>query len=214
MSFLPPRLAEQAGPLVLVLATVACGAPRAAVPSAPRRAETSAAGLGDEQACTPSGPEICFDAIDNNCNGVIDEGCGLPTGVLEFVIAWGLPVDVDIEVTDPDGGKTPPDARGKPGKMLRDRDCPGRDNACRGQNTEHVYFPGDQPPTGTYRVVIRIGDRPGPGATFPIPVRWGVRIGARTYGATVILGSDRDEKVIEVLVDPDALPRARPEPPR
>ena len=49
--------------------------------------------------------------------------------------------------------------------------------------------------------------RRAPGATFPIPVRLGVRIGARTYGTTVVLGWERDEKVLEVLVDPDALPR-------
>jgi hypothetical protein len=30
--------------------------------------------------CTPTGTELCFDATDNNCNGVIDEGCGVDTG--------------------------------------------------------------------------------------------------------------------------------------
>ena len=40
------------------------------------------------QACTPTGPELCFNAIDDNCNGVIDEGCGVQTGLLQFTIAW------------------------------------------------------------------------------------------------------------------------------
>ena len=35
-------------------------------------------GAGLESTCTPTGPEICFNAKDDNCNGVIDEG---PSGV-------------------------------------------------------------------------------------------------------------------------------------
>ena len=41
-----------------------------------------------DTACTPTGPELCFNAIDDNCNGVIDEGCGVQTGLLQFAIAW------------------------------------------------------------------------------------------------------------------------------
>ncbi len=60
------------------------------------------------QACTPTGPELCFNAVDDNCNGVIDEGCGLATGQLQFTIAWGSsPADVNLVVVTPSGDRVP-----------------------------------------------------------------------------------------------------------
>src|SRR5256885_1157700 len=49
------------------------------------------------EACVPTGPERCFDARDDNCNGIIDEGCGVASGLVQFVIAWDAPgADVDL----------------------------------------------------------------------------------------------------------------------
>jgi hypothetical protein len=214
MSFLPQRPSDRIRPSALALLTAACGAPRAAATGPGGRSAvpvlrtwSAPEGVVIEKACTPTGPETCFDAIDNNCNGIIDEGCGIPTGVLQFVIAWAEDVDVDLEVVDPTGGKTPVDAKSHAGVLVRDRDCPGSDNACRGQNTEDVYFAGDSPPAGTYRVTVRIGDKPGPAVRFPIRVRWGGRIGARTYGADLALSSAKDEKTFEIVIDADGVRR-------
>jgi tRNA (guanosine-2'-O-)-methyltransferase len=87
--------------------------------------------------CTPSGPEQCFNATDDNCNGVIDEGCGVCTGPLQFTIAWA----------DGLGRRESPRRRSERGEvekakkqssspsgLVLDRDCPG--DGCAGQNVE------------------------------------------------------------------------------
>jgi hypothetical protein len=149
-----------------------------------------------EQACSPSGLELCFDAIDNNCNGVIDEGCGLHTGILQFVIAWdAAEADVNLEVTDASGEVAEP-GKQTLGNLFKDRDCP-RDGQCFGQNVENVYLSGAEPEKGRYRVLVKL-DKLG-GATAPVHVRLGVRVGQRSYGMRFDLspGDKTAEKTFE-----------------
>jgi tRNA (guanosine-2'-O-)-methyltransferase len=150
-------------------------------------------GVGLETACTPTGPEICFDARDNNCNGVIDEGCGLRTGLLQFVIAWeASEADVDLNVFDPSEEM----ARvGEPtaGGLVKDRDCP-RAGECQGQNVENVYLTEGEPRKGKYKVVVHL--EKANGATPPVRVRLGVRMGARSFGMSMDLtpGTGTEDK--------------------
>jgi hypothetical protein len=156
-----------------------------------------------EMTCTPTGLEICFDATDNNCNGIIDEGCGVGTGTLQFSVAWDDGSDLDLEVTDPRGRKAHLEGENGEG-LVKDRDCGGLRDACQGQNTENVFFTGDRPTSGSYAVLIKM-TAPAPSAHFPFIVRFGSRVGARTFGATIELATAKDEKTFAVVVDSDAL---------
>ena len=145
-----------------------------------------------QKVCAPTGPELCFNATDDNCNGIIDEGCGLRTGLVQFVIAWDEPrADVDLRIFDPSGELV---EVGRPARsgLVKERDCPGRNNECRGQNFENVYLGDGEPPRGEYRARVRLeslgGENP------PIRVAFGARVGPKTYSATVSLDAPEAEQ--------------------
>jgi len=143
-------------------------------------------------ACTPTQAEICFNAVDDNCNGVIDEGCGVHTGLLQFAVAWGAIVsDVNLSVAVPPNGQRVPDPKGMPSAtgFHLDRECPG-DDACNGQNVENIYFDGATPPRGHYEVDVALVDLHG--AEPPIRVTFGARLGNRSVSFEVDLAPGAD----------------------
>ncbi|MBX3230703.1 MAG: hypothetical protein KIT84_00690 [Labilithrix sp.] len=143
--------------------------------------------------CTPTGPELCFNANDDNCNGVIDEGCGVGTGVLQFMIAWGdSPADVDISVLDPNAARVSREGtRTTPSGLTLEKNCP--DDGCHQQNAENVYFDGTEPLRGRYIVEVKLVDPRG--AELPVKVHLSARVGARTWAMDLALapgqGQDR-----------------------
>ncbi len=170
-------------------------------PYAPRDMVTPD-GSGPEQACTPSGAEICFDAIDNNCNGIIDEGCGVHTGILQFAAAWSEPnVDVDLDVTDPSGETAQASGERTSGGLVKDRDCPKSTGECMGQNLENVYLADEKAEKGRYRIVVRLVKLND--GTPPIRVHLGARIGQRSYAYAFYLspGEKTAEKAFEFTFD-------------
>ncbi|HEY2736239.1 MAG TPA: hypothetical protein VGI70_19710, partial [Polyangiales bacterium] len=43
-------------------------------------------------------------ALDDDCNGVIDDDCGYETGAVQVTLSWNSGADIDLYVTDPSGG--------------------------------------------------------------------------------------------------------------
>jgi tRNA (guanosine-2'-O-)-methyltransferase len=128
--------------------------------------------------CVPTGPELCFNANDDNCNGVIDEGCGVGTGFLQFMIAWGdSPADVDLSVVDPNDVRVSKSNRSSPSGLQLEKNCP--DDGCHQQNYENIYFDGTEPPRGRYRVEVKLSDARG--AELPVKVHLSARVGSRTW---------------------------------
>jgi len=172
--------------IALVALAAACGpAPGARdASSVVAKNVVTSDGVVVTSACTPTGPELCFNATDDNCNGVIDEGCGVGTGPLQFMIAWGdSPADVDIAVIDPNGSRVHASNRSTTSGLQLERNCP--DDGCHGQNTENVFFEGTEPPRGKYVVEVKLTDPKG--AELPIKVHLSARVGNRTFGMDLVM---------------------------
>jgi len=175
--------------------TVGACRPTRALPDNPSDGPALASSVPSSLArkpCAPSGPELCFNATDDNCNGIIDEGCGLHTGLVQFAIAWNEPrADVDLRLFDPSGELIEVGRTARSG-LVKERDCPGRNNECHGQNLENVYLSDGEPLRGDYRVRIRLealgGENP------PIQVAFGARVGPKTYSETVSLDAPEAEQ--------------------
>jgi hypothetical protein len=180
---------------VAVAVVAACGpsSPGAASPGANVVARNLSAseGVVVTAGCTPTGPELCFNANDDNCNGVIDEGCGLATGVLQFMVAWGdSPADVDLSVVDPNGARITKGTPKTPSGLQLEKNCP--DDGCHQQNAENVYFDGAEPLRGRYLVEVKLVDPRG--AELPVKVHLSARVGSRTWAMDLALSPGQGQE--------------------
>lgn len=147
-------------------------------------------------ATTTASPESCANATDDNRNGLIDEGCGLPLGLVQFLAGWSAPkADVDLRVTDPNGELIEVGRIARSG-LTKDRDCPGRGAECKGRNLENVYLAEGEPLPGEYRLRVRLESLGG--ESPPIRVTLGARLGPLTRGYDVDLDAPEAERELRL----------------
>jgi hypothetical protein len=143
--------------------------------------------------CLPGAPERCLNAWDDNCNGLVDEGCGLNTGLAQFLLAWDLPgADVDLDVTDPKGQLAVVGQITAVG-LIKERDCPGRNDDCKGARIENVYLEaGRKLQSGKFVVRVRLStlrDR-----DLPVRVTLAVRLGDHNHAERFVLRREGEER--------------------
>lgn len=146
--------------------------------------------------------ERCYDAIDDNDNGLVDEGCAEVSGALQFVIAWDRPsANVDLVVIDPSGQAATPGAPTTLG-LVHSGDCPGTERRCLGHDWEGVSLEGAEVTAGRYRVRVRLGatEKAALLAREGVVVRLGVRAGGPARGYVTTLRAPFDEATLDVDV--------------
>lgn len=146
------------------------------------------------QYCDPGQPEVC-NGLDDNCNGVIDEGCGFSSGHIQITLAWATGADLDLYVTDPMGFVISYQNRRSPSGGHLDQDARG---ACvrshSGATIENVYWNTPQPARGTYQVEVHYwGDCGVAGVT---EATLSIAVGGQIIGAyTVVLHPQQRQAV-------------------
>ena len=175
-----------------VLASVEACQPLPVPPEAPRPVPRWLGLDFARSQCADAGPERCFDARDDDCDGYIDEGCGLGTGPLQFVLAWDVSdFDLDLEVRDPRGELVPLGRISSSG-LTREHDCPSEEWLCAGQNVENVYLVWGEPERGLYEVSIR--RRSGAEQATAVTLTLGLRVEGETYISRVVLEADHEPR--------------------
>lgn len=118
--------------------------------------------------------EVCYNGLDDNHNGPIDEGCNEPQGEVQFSLSWDDPgAELDLSVSDP-GGQVAPLNKATSLGLVKSLDCPRMKDSCLGKNREMVYLETSEVPSGTYTVRVRLARSAA--QRLPVVARLGVRL--------------------------------------
>jgi hypothetical protein len=106
------------------------------------------------QKCEPPARETC-NALDDDCNGVIDDNCGYKTGGVQITVGWNSGADIDLYVTDPSGEtifyNEQHDHSSAGGQL--DHNARGDCRRQRHPRIENAYWP-EPAPIGRYRIEL------------------------------------------------------------
>jgi hypothetical protein len=135
------------------------------------------------QAHCQEGTQEACNGLDDNCNGVIDEGCDYSGGNVQITAAWQTASDVDLHVVDPSGAEIYYGSVTSPSGGRLDHDA---NAACQARppTVENVFWSSQSPPRGTYQIRLHAYDMCGVPNT---PTTLSISVGGRivgTYSAT------------------------------
>lgn len=142
--------------------------------------------------------ETCFNAWDDNDNGLIDEGCGVPQGQIQVSLAWDeADADLDLFVSDPGGEVARASAATELGMTLS-ADCPTDRAECIEQPFETAFLEEDEVPPGKF--IVRARSTALPRQTQSVKARLGVRSPLGTSSYQVEFFEVGQEVRLELLV--------------
>ena len=145
--------------------------------------------------------EVCFNAIDDDDNGLLEEGCGVPQGTPQFVLAWDEPsADVDLWVSDARGEVARFGSATTTG-LTKTNECPHEADTCWGQPRENVVLQEwSEEAVGRYAVRVRLESLGT--ATPPLVVRLGVKTHHGVESFSLLLDSVGSEERLSFDVPP------------
>lgn len=105
--------------------------------------------------CKDGAYEEC-NALDDDCNGVIDDECGYESGDVQITLSWNTGADLDLYVTDPSGATLYYNEKHKRSRIGGHLDHDARGDCRREQQNpriENVYWPAPAR-VGVYKVEL------------------------------------------------------------
>lgn len=147
--------------------------------------------------CNPGAAEQC-NGLDDNCDGVIDEGCGYNTGNIQITLAWATGADLDMYVTDPSGYTISYQNTRSPTGGHLDHDARGACNRRQANNTiENVYWDSPNPPSGQYQVEVHYWGNCG--VAGPTQATMSIAVGGQVIGAYNVVLQPRERQAVAIF---------------